>query len=189
MGLGGPGLARRRGARLGRDHVVAQLRYRCLRCLFGETQIPLPRLPRALVSARGRGAWGGRRGGGRLRAALGTDAPCGFVFAAAPCPASGSTKVRRPSSWTAAPSSCCGLGDVNPGARLSAYQPCNARPWGPPPTHRGQTDTSSCECASTLRTITNLSSAPLSFLRAIFFFFFNSLWFLSQKPPLAMPSS
>lgn len=153
------------------------------------TAAPPAACPSECPGSRGRGRAAGRRGGRRLRAALGTDAPCGFVFAAAPCPASGSTKVRRRSSWTAAPSSCCGLGDVNPGARLSAYQPCNARPWGPPPTHRGQTDTSSCECASTLRTITNLSSAPLSFLRAIFFFFFNSLWFLSQKPPLAMPSS
>ena len=42
--LGGGG---RRGAHPGRHHRIAQLLYRRLRYLFGETQIPLPRLPRA----------------------------------------------------------------------------------------------------------------------------------------------
>ena len=40
--LGGGG---RRGAHPGRHHRIAQLLYRRLRYLFGETQIPLPRLP------------------------------------------------------------------------------------------------------------------------------------------------
>ena len=43
--LGGGG---RRGAHPGRDYGVAQLLYRrLLRYLFGEAQIPLPRLPHA----------------------------------------------------------------------------------------------------------------------------------------------
>ena len=119
VGRGGSGLARRRGTRPGRDHGVAQLRYCRLRCLFGEAQIPLPRLPRALVSAGGRGTGDGRRGGGRVRSALGADAACGFVFAAVPYPASGSTKVRPPSSWTAAPCPAAASGTWAPGPAIT----------------------------------------------------------------------
>ena len=64
VGPAARGLSAGEGARPGRDHGVAQLQHRCLRYLFGETQIPLPRLPRALVST---GGCGERTGGGVAR--------------------------------------------------------------------------------------------------------------------------
>lgn len=67
-----------------RDYGVAQLQRRRLRDLLGETQIPLPRLPCALVSAgvvrKGTGRGGGGPGGdpGRVRATSRANAARGL---------------------------------------------------------------------------------------------------------------
>uniref|UniRef100_A0A8C0JPZ7 Zinc finger HIT-type containing 3 n=1 Tax=Canis lupus dingo TaxID=286419 RepID=A0A8C0JPZ7_CANLU len=64
-----------RGSEAASDHGVAQLQRRRLRDLLGETQIPLPRLPRALVSEGVVGRRAGRGGGGPAGAGRGGGGP------------------------------------------------------------------------------------------------------------------